>query len=60
MHIEQVGCKCPGWGSGFLECETLLDVERPIETAILDDTTEVVHECKIDQVIGELGKYKTD
>ena len=39
---------------------TLRDVEGPIETARQGDNMQVVDERKIDQVVDELGRYKTD
>ena len=39
---------------------TLRDVEGPIETARQGDDMQVVDEWKIDQVVDELGRYKTD
>ena len=48
------------WTLASWNVRTLRDVEGPIETARQGDDMQVVDERKIDQVVDELGRYKTD
>ena len=48
------------WTLASWNVRTLQDVEEPIETARQGDDMQVVDERKIDQVVDELGRYKTD
>lgn len=48
------------WFLASWNVRTLLDVDGPIETARQGSEVDVVDERKIDQVVGELVKYKVD
>ena len=48
------------WVLASWNVRTLLILEGSIETARQSDGVHVVDECKIDQVVDELGRYGID